>query len=51
VKIERLLEPDSTELPNCRCDVEMQLRRGDRAAPAHETEIRIFICSVCGFTR
>ena len=47
MKIERLLEPDSTELPVCRCGAEMQLARGDRPAATHETEIRIFICAVC----
>jgi hypothetical protein len=47
VKIERLLEPGSNELPICRCGVEMQLVRGGRPAPTHETEIRIFICPVC----
>jgi len=47
VKIERLLEPDSTELPICRCGAEMQLARGDRPAATHETEIRIFRCSAC----
>jgi hypothetical protein len=45
--IERLLEPGSTELPICRCGVEMELVDADQPATAHETAIRIFKCRAC----
>lgn len=45
--IERLLEPGSTELPICRCGIEMKLVAGDRPPTTYETEIRIFRCSSC----
>jgi hypothetical protein len=45
--IERLLEPGSTELPTCRCGVEMKLMGRDQPAAAYETEIRTFRCPAC----
>jgi hypothetical protein len=41
---ENLLEPESTELPECRCGAEMHLFE---ARPRGETEIRIFRCGSC----
>ena len=43
--LERLLEPESTELPNCACGKVMTLERTQRANS--DTEIKIFGCSSC----
>ena len=45
-KFERLLEPGSTELPDCRCDAEMNLM-AIVPVPGGDTEIRIFRCPDC----
>jgi hypothetical protein len=47
MSIERLLEPGSTEMPLCRCGVEMRLPDGVRPVATHETEIRVFMCPDC----
>jgi hypothetical protein len=41
---ESLLEPGSTELPECRCGAEMRLFA---TKPMEDTDIRIFRCDVC----
>jgi hypothetical protein len=45
-KFERLLEPGSTELPDCRCAAEMNLM-AIVPVPSGDTEIRIFRCPNC----
>jgi hypothetical protein len=45
-KFERLLEPGSTELPDCRCGAEMNLTAIVPVAGG-DTEIRIFQCPDC----
>jgi hypothetical protein len=45
-KFERLLEPGSTELPDCRCAAEMNLM-AIVPVPGGDTEIRIFRCPDC----
>ena len=45
-KFERLLEADSTELPDCRCAAEMSLMAIVPVAGG-DTEIRIFRCPDC----
>ena len=45
-KFERLLEPGSTELPDCRCAAEMNLM-AMVPVPGGDTEIRIFRCPDC----
>jgi len=42
--LENLLEPGSTELPECRCGADMQLAA---AKPLDDTEVRIFRCAAC----
>jgi len=44
MSIENLLIPGSTELPDCRCGVAMQLFK---VRPDQDTEIRIFKCDNC----
>ena len=43
---ERLLEPDSTELPDCRCGREMAIDRIE-LIPDSEAQIRIYQCQYC----
>jgi hypothetical protein len=43
--LERLLEPGSTETPNCMCNSIMRLARTEAAD--RDTEIRIFQCPKC----
>jgi hypothetical protein len=45
VMIERLLEPGSTELPDCPCGKQMRLEQTQIAT--NDTEIRIFQCPGC----
>jgi hypothetical protein len=45
-KFERVPEPGSTELPDCRCDAEMHLMATVPVAGG-DTEIRIFRCRAC----
>ena len=45
-KFERLLEPGSTELPDCRCAAEMNLM-AIVPMPGGDTEIRVFRCPDC----
>jgi len=47
-KFERLLEPGSTELPDCRCAAEMNLM-AIVPVPGGDTEIRIFQCPDCDY--
>ena len=42
--IERLLAPDSTEVPDCMCGAEMRL---SETKPRGDNEIRVFRCDVC----
>jgi hypothetical protein len=42
---ENLLAPDSAELPECRCGVEMHLFA---TKPRGDTDIRVFRCEACG---
>jgi len=46
-KFERLLEADSTELPDCRCTAEMH-PIAIVPVPGGISEIRIFRCPKCG---
>jgi len=43
--IERLLEPGSTELPDCMCGNQMRL--GGLRAATNDTEIKTFFCPAC----
>jgi hypothetical protein len=43
--LERLLEPGSTELPDCVCGTQMRLEKTQAAQD--DTEIRIFQCPRC----
>jgi hypothetical protein len=45
-KFERVLAVDSTELPDCRCSVEMHLI-ATMPVPGGGSEIRIFRCPDC----
>jgi DNA-directed RNA polymerase subunit RPC12/RpoP len=45
-KIERLLVPGATELPDCRCGREMALASAEKTNH-NEAEIRIYKCSEC----
>ena len=44
--IERLLEPGSIELPDCRCGKEMAIDRID-LVPNSDTRIRVYQCQYC----
>ena len=44
---ERLLVPDSTELPECRCGKEMKLVRVDELPDRTDAQIRIYKCQAC----
>ena len=43
---ERLLEPDSTELPDCQCGKEMAIDRIELIANS-DAQIRIYQCQYC----
>ena len=43
--IERLLEPNSTELPACQCGSEMRLRAVERRAA--DSQLKVFSCADC----
>jgi hypothetical protein len=45
-KIERLLVPGSTELPDCRCGKEMAQGASQRIGS--DAEVRVYCCSACG---
>jgi hypothetical protein len=45
-KFERVLSVDSTELPDCRCGVEMHLT-SIVPVPGGDSEIRVFRCPDC----
>lgn len=44
--IERLLEPDSTELPYCHCGSEMFLANTD--CTRQDAHLKTFECAACG---
>jgi hypothetical protein len=46
-KLERVLVPGSTELPDCRCGQEMRLTGTHAAGP--DAELRRFRCDACGY--
>ena len=46
--IERLLSPDSTELPDCRCGTEMALMPSEASRVAVDVQIRVYKCPACG---
>ena len=43
--IERLLEPNSTELPTCQCGSEMRLRTVERRTA--DSQLKVFSCADC----
>jgi len=43
--IERLLDPDSTELPTCQCGSEMMLKTIERRTA--DSHLKIFACANC----
>ena len=45
-KFERLLLPNSTEMPDCQCGVEMRHARSEQKSS--DTEVRVYECTVCG---
>jgi len=45
-KLDRVLVPGSTEVPNCRCGTEMHLIAGV-PVEGGESEVRIFRCRAC----
>jgi hypothetical protein len=45
VMSERVLEPGSSDIPNCICNREMRLKRTETVD--RETEIRIYECPSC----
>ena len=45
-KIERLLVPGSTELPDCRCGQEMSQVSSERRTA--DSELRVYRCCDCG---
>jgi hypothetical protein len=45
---ERLLSPEATELPPCRCGKEMQRAGSELKNTADDVEIRVYKCSSCG---
>jgi hypothetical protein len=44
---ERLLEPDCTELPACRCGKEMHIARTYSLPESNKTHIRVYGCPAC----
>jgi len=46
-KIERVLAPDSTEMPDCKCGAEMHLIRSRVVDNSSGTEIRTYGCHAC----
>ena len=47
-KLERVLEPDSQELPDCHCGAEMHLARSELAPASVGAETRVYECTNCG---
>jgi hypothetical protein len=44
---ERLLAPDCTEGPECRCGKEMHIAGVDEVSDRTDAQIRIYKCSTC----
>lgn len=47
-KLERVLSPGSTELPDCVCGQEMALSRTTPSPGNPGTELRTYSCPACG---
>jgi hypothetical protein len=47
-KLELVLVPGATELPDCPCGAEMRLDRTETTDQSRDTEVRIFVCAACG---
>jgi hypothetical protein len=45
--LERLLKPDSTELPDCRCGKKMAIDRIE-LIPDSDARVRFYQCLYCG---
>jgi len=45
---ERLLGPNCTEGPECRCGEEMKAARTERVPDQTDAHIRVYNCHVCG---
>lgn len=46
-KIEDVLAPGSTEMPDCLCGTEMELTQSGPINKSSGTEVRIFECPAC----
>jgi hypothetical protein len=46
--LERLLGPNCTEGPECRCGEEMKVARTERVPDQSDAHIRVYNCGVCG---
>jgi hypothetical protein len=44
---ERLLEPNCTEMPECRCGKEMTLASIDPSPKRNDAHIRVYRCAAC----
>lgn len=47
-KFELLLEPNSKELPDCRCGAQMSLAHVNNAEGSLGAELRTYRCDTCG---
>ena len=46
--LERLLGPNCTEGPECRCGEEMKVARTEQVPDQTDAHIRVYKCRVCG---
>ena len=46
--LERLLGPNCTEGPECRCGEEMKVARTEQVPDQTDAHIRVYNCRVCG---
>jgi len=46
LSLERLLEPGSTDLPDCKCGKEMRLTHSKPVQT--DTTVRTYVCTACG---
>jgi hypothetical protein len=46
--IERLLQPGSTDTPECRCRSSMTLRNVEQEKSVRDSAIKVFLCEACG---
>ena len=46
--LERLLGPNCTEGPECRCGEEMKVAHTERLPDQTDAQIRIYTCRICG---